>query len=496
VKDFDNIEDWYKEELNNFNVNPDEGVWNSLSDELDADMTLTDENISEWYKREVAKLEERPDFTVWEKLATKLDTTSVWDKLVVSLNRYDQLIWWRNTILKGTAILLLLSSSYLAYNKYSNNKNTSLSGVKKPTGFTKSAIAAEENSNTKINFPSSNSSHSSSLKNEETKMDNSSSIASALYNENNKSVEETISAAKKNLRRKSSANNQSQFGANILASTSKEIKYNSKGVTNWDDLKSKQEQSIFEEIERRKITTDDISHVFSSADFLVKKEKNKIVFNSKRFSQYTTFGLYARRFYFGMNAGIKKQGLITAIKKDGLLANHGQSEFLDFGGNTGLIAGYILSDKINLEANANIISSSGYKRGFTAEGNSFKETLNLNYTSISLLAKKMNTKSTFDNKVYSTNIIAGVYAGILNSSSSVVNGVKLDNDNFSNTDFGIVLGLEQDRYLSKTLVLTPGVRYNQGLANIASDSSPYNSARNFSLEFNVGLKYIFLKTSK
>ena len=92
MKDFDNIEDWYREELNNYNVDPDKGAWDALSNDLDANMTLTDDNISEWYKREVSKLEERPDYTVWEKIATKLDTASVWDKLVVSLNRYDQMI--------------------------------------------------------------------------------------------------------------------------------------------------------------------------------------------------------------------------------------------------------------------------------------------------------------------------------------------------------------------------------------------------------------------
>lgn len=118
MKDFENIEDWYRDELNNYNVEPDADVWNSLADDLDANMTLTDDNISEWYKREVNKLEERPDYTVWEKLASKLDTATVWDKLVVSLNRYDQMIWWRNTIIKGSAILLLLLGSYEVYNRY------------------------------------------------------------------------------------------------------------------------------------------------------------------------------------------------------------------------------------------------------------------------------------------------------------------------------------------------------------------------------------------
>ena len=93
MKDLNNIEDWYREELNNYNVTPDKNGWNSLSEELDNSTPLTDETISDWYKKEVSKLEERPDYTVWEKLATQLDTTSVWEKLASSLTRYEQFIF-------------------------------------------------------------------------------------------------------------------------------------------------------------------------------------------------------------------------------------------------------------------------------------------------------------------------------------------------------------------------------------------------------------------
>ncbi|MCB0381717.1 MAG: hypothetical protein KDD24_10715, partial [Flavobacteriales bacterium] len=67
-------------------------------------------------------------------------------------------------------------------------------------------------------------------------------------------------------------------------------------------------------------------------------------------------------------------------------------------------------------------------------------------------------------------------------------------DQFTSTDIGIVLGIEQDRYITKELVITPGVRFNQSLLNTSKPSNEMMSAsRNFSVEFNVGLKYIFLK---
>jgi len=112
-----------------------------------------------------------------------------------------------------------------------------------------------------------------------------------------------------------------------------------------------------------------------------------------------------------------------------------------------------------------------------------------------VLFKKMNHKSTFDNKKYSTNFIGGIYAGVLNvaESNSQNNKTNVVNQ-FNKLDLGIVLGIEQDRYLTKELVITPGVRINQGILNSSSLSEGFvNSSRNFSVEFNVGIKYIFLK---
>jgi hypothetical protein len=56
-----------------------------------------------------------------------------------------------------------------------------------------------------------------------------------------------------------------------------------------------------------------------------------------------------------------------------------------------------------------------------------------------------------------------------------------------------VLGIEQDRYLTKQIMLTPGIKYRQGLLNITEGNNLYQSARTFSIEFNIGIKYIFLK---
>jgi hypothetical protein len=88
-----------------------------------------------------------------------------------------------------------------------------------------------------------------------------------------------------------------------------------------------------------------------------------------------------------------------------------------------------------------------------------------------------------------------LYAGFLTAAEVNVDGkASVVKDQFTNTDFGIVLGVEQDRYITKEFVITPGIRFNQSLLNTSKPSSEMlTTSRNFSVEFNVGLKYIFLK---
>lgn len=498
MKDIENIEEWYRNELSNYNVEPDVNGWNSIAENLDANTPLTDQNISDWYKKEVVKLEERPDYTVWEKLSTKLDTASVWDKLAISLDRYELFIWWRNVIIKGSAVLLFLFGSYLTYNNYTNNNNSlaenSIENTSKKT--IEKEFSTSGNNKTVVNLSSTTdaSSQKKHLLNDVNYLEN--KIIKSKKNTNTSSHKEIKKAANKSRKKIVSKKSSTNKEQNLYASNQKIDYYNSISIKNLNALKTANKQTIFTTLNRKTIAEQNISQTYSSSEFLVKKNKNKIVFNSKRFSRYSMFGVYAKRIYAGFNIGVKKQEIINKIKKGSLLSQYNQANFLDFGNNFGGTIGFIVSDKFNIEANVNLNSTAGYKRAFNAEGVSYQENLNLNYTTINLLAKKMNTKSTFDNKVYSTNFIGGIYASYLRNAVSDINGVSRNLDEYNSSDFGIILGVEQDRYITKTLVITPGIRYNQGISNITNSDSPFESSRNFSFEFNLGVKYIFLKKGK
>ncbi|MBI2279350.1 MAG: PorT family protein [Bacteroidetes bacterium] len=481
MKDNSNIEDWYKNELSNYEVTPDEGGWNSVADKLDmsdSPPSLTENNIEGWYKNEIKNVEATPDQQVWNKLSTNLDVQNVWTRVFNSLNRYDRMIWWRNFTLRTAALLMLLFGSYLTYNTINPNiSKSNIKGNPLTINNSKSSVFSQQKT-----------------RNKKQKTSNSSLLTVGSPQLANNKQQTTSSKTPVIRNKKPETSNKKQETQNskpetpLYASLSME-KFSPKKV---ESIHFDFEESTIYSSEQQGVDLN--TKTLELKEFLVKKEKNKIIFNDKRFSSHFVFGMYARRFYVGLNGGFKNQNLITKIKST---QNLKEQQRLDFGYTFGGTIGIIMSDKLNLESNINFISTSGYNRRYEMNDIIYNEDLNLNYTTISVLAKKMSNKSTFDNKKYSTNLFGGIYAGYL-TSANVVSGNNTYNvsNEFKNLDLGIVLGLEQDRYLTKQIIITPGIRYTQGVINIANESNPYEAARTFAIEFNIGMKYIFLKKNK
>ena len=110
MKKPNNIEDWYLNELSGYEVNPEKDLWDSISKKLDSEMVseINEDNIEHWYKKEIEKVEVQPSTEVWNKLSTQLDIENVWSRLLISLNRFDKLVWWRNLGLRVGAVAVLI----------------------------------------------------------------------------------------------------------------------------------------------------------------------------------------------------------------------------------------------------------------------------------------------------------------------------------------------------------------------------------------------------
>lgn len=460
MKDKNNIEDWYKNELENFSVEPEKGSWDKLSSSMDNPSGLSDEAFDDFVRDEVEHVETNPDKAVWQKLSENLDTASVWERLSQTLTSYERFIWWRNFAFKSAALALFFIGVGLTVNEYFNedihHNNDSIT-----------TLTVEKNNFDQATKQVSTESMFASSITEEDKAIN------KKINQN--IITETALTNKKSAILEKTSRSSIEKQSHILP---KEIT----GQLNNDT-----------EIHIEKSNHELKENTIQPKEFLIKKENNKIIFNNKRFSSHFAFGIYAKRIYAGLNIGLKKQSMITQMKKNADYKELSQNTLLDHGSSFGATAGIILSDKMNLETNVNFYSSSGYKKQYASNEMNYTENLTLAYTNVSLLAKRMYNKSTFDNKKYSTNFIGGLYLGYLSSATSVIDGKTYKNQTYTSLDYGIVLGLEQDRYLTKELIITPGIRYYQGAKNIANADSHFSYAYNSTLEFNLGIKYIFLK---
>lgn len=456
MKNKKNIEDWYKNELENFSVEPEKGSWDKLSSSMDNPSELSDEAFDDFVRDEVEHIKTNPDRAVWEKLSEKLDTTTVWERLSTTLTRYERFIWWRNFAFKSAALALFFMGVGLSINEYFNeNIHQNNEKVSTPT------VAATTFEQVTKQAPTTN------------------ILAS-------KNVLNSSATEKEEINQHIVSNPTKQAAKKTVASTTKKQAYiASKEIS--------QQLNNDKKIQLKKSNHELKEHVIQPKEFLIKKENNKIIFNNKRFSSHFAFGIYAKRIYLGLNVGLKKQSMIAQLRQNSEFKNLSQNTLLDHGSSFGATAGIILSDKMNLETNVNFYSSNGYRKQYASDESSYTENLSLAYTNVSILAKKMYNKSTFDDKKYSTNIIGGLYLGYLSSATSVINGVTYKNEAYTNLDYGIVLGLEQDRYLTKELIITPGIRYYQGAKNIANAENHFSYAYNSTLEFNLGIKYIFLK---
>lgn len=514
MKDHENIEDWYRKELDDYHVDPDKGGWEALSSSLDNGVPLTDDNIGEWYKQEVHKLEEQPNMEVWKKLATTLDTSSVWDKLLVSLGRYEQMIWWRNIILRGTGLLLLGLGGYFLYDDLGTGSKQ-LSDSPEYVGKQEVAVFKRTGDASRI----SEGNLGGNVEQNSIKHGFTADVADEVVVD--ASTKQSIVSARAFYTSKSDLSQQkmeakgngkmTEFGTtenvdeNILIAENTSSNRGNlfyRPFSDWEGLGNcGGSRNILSDFSRTHLSEKDIISSYAGELFLVKKKKNKIIFNNKRFSGHFAFGIYARRIYAGLNAEVKNQLVFAQLHSNHILGQYTAKTLLDVGSSVGATVGIIMSDKINVETNINVSSSAGYRKAYTFENNVFEESVTMNYTTISLLGKYMNNKSTFDNKKYSSNILFGVYGGYLNAASVNLSGSNISNvgepgdvkAQYKNYDGGILVGIEQDRYLSKSWVITPGVRYHQGLINTSLGNDALSSSFNASLSFNLGVKYIFLK---
>ncbi|MFO8021162.1 MAG: hypothetical protein R6U65_01755 [Perlabentimonas sp.] len=175
---------------------------------------------------------------------------------------------------------------------------------------------------------------------------------------------------------------------------------------------------------------------------------------------------------------------IQGLDKTDLTATH-----TTFARSTGIHVGTELSDKFDVYAEFYWVNQSKQSYSEYLHGNYVNSSIELDYYTFTAMFKYRLTTVGQNHS-----FLGGLYLGNMKNASQLVSGIENDvNNEYSNWDYGLLLGYGYPISISKSLVLTPGVNARVGLKNIFSGNSHIpsylNRTQNMSINFSLSVSY-------
>jgi len=418
---------------------------------------IDEHHIEDWYRKEVSALEQEPETEVWERLEDSLDVENVWKRLLVSLNKWDRMLWFWRLSYRGLGIALILISGYFGYQYINDERQPLQDGQKLAENI---PLKTKENTGTK-----------------DTKSKSNSHQKTATFSEHKQTINNNPSAE-------------------------------STGITYLNESKPPSYSKIDEEL----IKTPS-SHQLANVDqkpalalMPLLPARFKTAWRSKVINTANLAKLpvadelqesgLPELFYLGITGSIQNQWLLSPETYNGLGKEGLNYTEPDFGYSAGIAAGCNIFGNFDAEVNL-LLSQSGQKYMDFIEGNSIERELNFEYYHVSLAGKWKNGRHT-GRQSFSSNWILGIYAGYARSVEEVMNGNIQDiSANYRKGNFGMITGYERTYYISNRLIFAPGIIYQLGLVNTFKGTltTPVTFNRTFhsSIELNIGLRYLFNK---
>ena len=164
-----------------------------------------------------------------------------------------------------------------------------------------------------------------------------------------------------------------------------------------------------------------------------------------------------------------------------------------FGTSWGLHIGYELSKHSSVDAEVLFNAREGQKYAYDSPAGSITKLAELNYTRIPIMYRyRMNSPYSFSRKVPATvSYLVGVQYGSLRHVNIDSNIQFLNADNFNTNEWGLVLGMEYDFYLTHHYSLTIGSRasMSKGLQSFPffvnqESTAPINTFLGLTARFN------------
>ncbi len=189
---------------------------------------------------------------------------------------------------------------------------------------------------------------------------------------------------------------------------------------------------------------------------------------------------------------------ISPSIKEGFDKNSQTINQTNFGIGYGISGEVNLSDKHGLELVALINNQQGHKYSDYHEGKFINHELRLDYSQLSFLYKRKNTRIGMFNKPTSFDLIVGGYVGYLKKATNIDNLVSINVANeYKKFDLGIIMGAAFDIYPSNNWCVSTSLYAGAGALNIFYGNvkipSNLNATRNILLGSSLGVKYFISK---
>ncbi len=455
---FDNIEEWYRKQVENLSQKPDHGIWDSL----DQDLTGDTPDVEDWYKQEVDKQSTTPDSSVWNQLSSRigpalpveewykksiedidlepsdsiienifhsLDVDNVWDRLEVSLHERDRVIWWRKVVFSITSIFGIITLGFFFL----------------PDLISYQPPKLKETTNTLTNHTIQPLSNRSDINAEIHAKNGSNALITNAPTTNHQTT--TLVSYQDDLA--DNGVNQGKTGNTTTPVPDAHLLKQSISTTTISP-------TIF-----HPAIYGEIDHIIDQPDLIVDKSKRPIFLHAGVGLDHSLLLNENTKEAFNINSTDYNQAVASSILSLGL--------------------GLPLNDQLNMEASISKFSQ-GHRFVLYREGKTVNHKMELNYLQGSVLFK-LDRKNNYP--VWNGKSLIGAYYGLLTSETSEINNEEQEDQiTFNNSDFGLIAGYEIEKQLP-LFNLGISLFYNQGITNILNENS--NPNYSFDQTVNCGL---------
>jgi hypothetical protein len=420
-----------------------------------------------WYKTKFHQLDKISPNDAWEHISNDLDLDDVWQEINAKLNKRDK----RKTIAKITVYLILMISLGVGLFMF-NNKQTISDKAKLISKHSTTANSNNKKENITTESIENNSPHNKNLEQRKENLFSKSEMV------------KTSSLTEKEKNQLTIIKNDFLTAKGDAYSVYTSIEKHNGATTNCID-RNKRMFAINPIM--ASIKADDKQLL----DFLIHQPLNDSIHKkSVNNNKYTAVNIHS--FIVGASFSNANTWLLNNDTYTGLRAGTLNQALFSFGKSYNLFLGYNISTNYCLQTEWFINNAQNQQYIDYTNGHHVSRNLEANYTQLNILMKKKNEVFYSGGKLHvSFNYLAGLNYSYVKSftqkTDEMISSVK---NEYQNNQYGLILGLEYQIYITPSWIICTGARTNIGLQNIyKGNDKTYNS----SIGINIGVGYQIIR---